>query len=82
MSRRNFSCFIFLFFVAFLALPNANALTLDWSGYFRASHDAIYNYQMDRASPGYSDSGDTGEYIKGQGDKNATFSTFFMKLKP
>jgi len=83
MSRRSSFNLICLFIlIAILVAPNANALTLDWSGYFRASHDFIHNYQMDKTSPGYSDSGDTGEYIRGQGDKNATFSTFFMKLKP
>lgn len=84
MSRRYSFLFVstIAVVVALLAAPQAKALTLDWSGYFRASHDFIHDYQMDKAAPGYSNSGDSGEYIKGEGDKNATFSTFFMKLKP
>ncbi len=65
-----------------LSAPSAHALTLDWSGYFRASHDFIYNYQMDKTEPGYSTRTNQGEDIPGQGNKNATFSTMFMKLKP
>lgn len=81
MSRR-ISSFLVTVLVAALACSQASALTLDWSGYFRASHDFIHNYQMNKASPGYSNSGDTGEYIPGEGDKNGVFTTFFMKLKP
>lgn len=68
---------------AFLLCANtANALTMDWSGYFRADHNMVHDYQLDKSSPGYSNSGDSGEYIKGEGKKSTTFSSVFMKLKP
>lgn len=71
------------FTIAALATaPSAHALTLDWSGYFRAEHDFVHNYQMDKSAPGYSQSTNTGEYINGQGTKSTTFSSVFMKLKP
>jgi hypothetical protein len=64
-------------------LPSkASALTVDWSGYFRADHNFVHNYQMDKSAPGYSNSGAGGEYIAGQGSKSTTFSSVFMKLKP
>lgn len=34
-------------FVASLAAPSAQALTLDWSGYFRADHNHVRNYQLE-----------------------------------
>lgn len=61
---------------------SAQALTVDWSGYFRADHNFVHNYQMDKSSPGYSNSGAGGEYIAGQGSKSTTFSSVYMKLKP
>lgn len=71
------------FTLAALALaPEARALTLDWSGYFRADHNFVHNYQMDKSQPGNTDSGNSGEYIKGEGKKSTTFSSVFMKLKP
>jgi hypothetical protein len=67
--------------LALLISPlNASALTLDWSGYFRADHNFVNNYQM--GSPALSGSGDTGEFIPGQGKRSTTFSSVFMKLKP
>jgi hypothetical protein len=69
-------------FAFFLAAPSAHALTLDWSGYFRAEHDFVHDYQLDKSQPGYSNSGNTGEYIPGEGKKSTTFTTVFMKLKP
>lgn len=60
----------------------AHALSIDWSGYFRADHRLLQNYQIDKSSPGYSDAGYGGEYIKGQGDKATTFTSVFLKLKP
>lgn len=71
--------------IAYLALfvaPAAHALTLDWAGHFRADHNFVHDYQMDKSAPGYSNSGDTGEYIQGQGKKTTTFSSMFMRLKP
>lgn len=81
MSRRNSFLFATVL-VAVLASPPASALTLDWSGYFRASHDYINNYQMDKKALGSQNTGDTGEYIPGEGEKHTYFTTFFMKLKP
>ncbi len=72
---------VFIAAVAFIPLK-ASALTLDWSGYFRATHDFVHDYQMNKKAPGYSNSGDAGEYVPGEGGHNATYSTFFMKLKP
>ncbi len=74
-------------FILSLALSlfaaKANAMTLDWSGYMRAEHNAVENYQMDGSSPGYSNNTSaSGEYIKGQGDKSTTFTSVFLKLKP
>lgn len=70
--------------VAGLAITTteAHALALDWSGYFRATHEFVHDYMMNKAQPGYANSGAGGEYIPGEGDPNATFSTMFMKLKP
>jgi hypothetical protein len=66
-----------------LFATNAMAMTLDWSGYLRADTNTVQNYQIDAASPGYSNNtAASGEYIKGQGDKSANFSSVFMKLKP
>jgi hypothetical protein len=65
-----------------LAAGSANALTLDWSGYFRASHDFVHDYQMNKAEPGYSNMGGQGEDVPGEGNHNATFSSLFMRLKP
>lgn len=67
---------------ALVSAPSAGALTLDWSGYFRASHDLVHDYQMNKLEPSYSSMGGQGEDIPGQGDRMATFSTMFMKLKP
>lgn len=67
---------------AVLAAPAAHALTLDWSGFFRASNENIFDYQMNKAEPGYSNMGGQGEDIPGNGNKNASFSTMFMRLKP
>ncbi|MGZ3695784.1 MAG: hypothetical protein ACXWQO_16915, partial [Bdellovibrionota bacterium] len=83
MNKRMVNKFFLGGALALLLSPsNASALTLDWSGYFRADHNFVHDYQMDKASPGYSNSGDTGEYIPGQGKKTTTFSSVFMKLKP
>lgn len=60
----------------------ANALTLDWGGYFRADHNFVIDYRMNSVTPGVSNSGDSGEYIAGEGEQNASFTEFFMKLKP
>lgn len=81
MTWRPFLKTVFVF-IAIFASAEANAITLDWSGYFRASHDFIHNYQMDKGAPGYANAFYGGEYVPGQGDKNSTFSTLFMKLKP
>jgi hypothetical protein len=61
---------------------SAQALTLDWSGYFRASHDFVHDYQMNKGEPGYSSLGGQGEDIPGEGNHNATFSSLFLRLKP
>ncbi len=77
---------LFLFpvsvFVLLFACADAHALTLDWAGYFRASHDFIHNYQLNKGAPIAAGATNTGEYFPSEGDNNATFSTFFMKLKP
>ena len=71
------------FILGLICVHPAFALTLDWSGYFRADHDFVHNYQMNKSAPGYSNSTtDSGEYIKGEGKKSTTFSSVFMKLKP
>lgn len=76
--------------LAALTLPReAAALALDWSGYFRADHNVVSNYQM-HAGPGYANSGNTtnddngltGEWIRGQGGKSAIFSSYYLRLKP
>ncbi|MCO5142461.1 MAG: hypothetical protein M9962_05155 [Oligoflexia bacterium] len=74
--------FLSVFFIALFFNHQAFALSLDWSGYFRADHNFVHNYQMDKSSPGYSNSGNTGEYIQGQGKKSTTFSSMFLKLNP
>lgn len=61
---------------------NADALTIDWSGYFRGDNNFVHNYQHDMSAPGYTNANGTGEYVKGEGAKNATFSSYFLKLKP
>ncbi|MGZ3654833.1 MAG: hypothetical protein ACXVB9_20235 [Bdellovibrionota bacterium] len=71
-----------LFSLAAFPALDAEALTLDWSGYFRATHDLVYDYQMNKAEPGYSNMGGQGEDIPGQGTHNATYTTMFLKLKP
>ena len=66
-----------------LSGTGANALTVDWSGHFRADHNFIHDYQMNMAAPGSSyDPNAGGEYIRGEGKKTTTYSTVFMKLKP
>ncbi len=83
MNRRVLNKFsLGLALLAFTASFEAKALTLDWAGYFRADHTFFHNYQLDLSAPGYSNSGHGGEYIPGQGQKSATFSSFFMRLKP
>lgn len=83
MNQRLVNNFLLGASLAILFSPlTASALTLDWSGYFRADHTFIHDYQMDKASPGYSDAGYGGEYIPGQGKKSTTFSGMFLKLKP
>lgn len=83
MTRLNLNKFTIATSVAIsFVCTSAQALTIDWTGYFRADHSFVHNYQMDKASPGYSNSGDTGEYIAGQGKKSTTFSSMFMKLRP
>jgi hypothetical protein len=67
---------------AFASCHDASAFSLDWSGYFRADHNFVSDYQLDRSSPGYSNAGYNGEYIPGEGTKSTTFSSVFMKLKP
>lgn len=74
--------YLYAIVATFFLATNANALTIDWSGYFRADHNFVHNYQMDKSSPGYSNSGDSGEYIKGEGKKSTTYSSLFMKIKP
>ena len=72
-----------LFLLCVILLPQqALAVTLDWKGYFRADNNYLRNYQMDSAATGGSDAGVGGEYIRGQGSKSATYSTFFAKMKP
>ncbi len=71
-----------LFLGASFSAP-AKALTIDWNGFFRADNNFVFDYQKDRATPGYSnDTNASGEYIKGEGQKGATFSSLFAKLKP
>lgn len=91
MNRRAINKFTVLSALSLFAIcDQASALTVDWSGYFRADHNFVQNYQMDKGAPGYSgppsptdsDAGRDGEYIRGQGSKRATWSTVFMKLKP
>ncbi|RYZ95675.1 MAG: hypothetical protein EOP11_24575, partial [Proteobacteria bacterium] len=51
------------------AAPEAHALTLDWAGYFRADYNYVGNY--------------VGESANGvDSDRNTSFSTVFMKLRP
>ncbi len=73
---------VFLLLAIFTMAPAAQAITLDWSGYFRADHTFMHNYQMNMAAPGYSNAFYGGEYIKGEGKKTTTISSMFMKLKP
>lgn len=80
MNRRISSLFVFA--LVALSSPQAKALTLDWSGYFRASHDFVHNYQVNKGAPVAVGATNTGEYFPSEGDNNATYSTFFMKLKP
>lgn len=79
--KRTFS--ILAVAVATLVSGSAWALTLDWSGHFRADHKMVHNYQVDKSAPGYSvDTAAGGEYIQGQGTKHTTFSSMYLRLKP
>lgn len=84
MKRSNFICILALVFASNSAL----ALNIDWNGYFRADNNFIHDYQHNMASPGYSSAPNysgtagSGEYVAGEGKKNATFSGMFLKLKP
>ncbi|RZA08606.1 MAG: hypothetical protein EOP11_04345 [Proteobacteria bacterium] len=51
--------------------PEAKALTLDWSGYFRADYNYVGNYVAE-----------TGGTPAVTSDRNTSFSTVFMKLRP
>lgn len=75
---------LFVTTLLMLALTNtAQAMTIDWSGYFRADHRFIHNYQIDKSAPGSSvDPAAGGEYIQGQGQRSGTYSSVFLKLKP
>lgn len=78
--RHNFlSVFTFLFLLISL---DAQAITIDWNGFFRADYRLVHDYQHNLQEPGYSNSGFGGEYIRGQGKKSASFSTLFARLKP
>ncbi len=74
--------FFFIIF-AFLVTSPAYAMNIDWSGYFRADHRFVHNYQIDKSAPGNSvDPNAGGAYIPGEGDRSGTFTSVFMKLKP
>jgi hypothetical protein len=66
----------------FVTPMSASAMSIDWSGYFRADHNLVHNYQMDRRQPGNENLGLGGEYIAGEGSKSTAFSSVFLKLKP
>lgn len=76
---RNSSLVILAAFAFFAS--EAKALTLDWSGYFRADHNFIHDYRMDKRPPAFA-STDTGEFVPSEGASNTTYTTMFMKLKP
>ena len=79
----NFSLLFAALLMSFLASPLANAVTLDWKGYFRADNNYLRNYQMDGAAPGNTGAGAAdGEFIRGEGSKTLGYTSFFAKLKP
>jgi hypothetical protein len=55
-----------------LVSPKAEALTLDWSGYFRADYNYVGNYVGESTTVG-------GTVTS---ERNTSFSTVFMKLRP
>lgn len=82
MQKKILNSVIILFCGTFIT-TSAHALTVDWNGFFRADNNFVFDYQLDRAAPGNSnDPNAGGEYIRGEGQKGATFTTFFAKLKP
>lgn len=84
VQKRNSHFFLFaLLGGLFVTTSSAFAITLDWKGYFRADNNYIRNYQMDSAAPGISNvQGAGGEFIRGEGTKTATYTSFFAKFKP
>ncbi len=62
---------------AFISLPSASALELDWSGQFRAENHFVGGYISDVAGsqPG-------GYGVKSGGESTAQFQTLFMRLRP
>ncbi len=68
---------------AFFVSANALAITFDWKGYFRANHNYVRNYQMGSGAPENTDvTAASGEFIRSEGAKSASFTSFFAKLKP
>jgi hypothetical protein len=67
--------------MCFTSVP-ALALTIDWSGLFRADNNLIHDYQHDFDRAGYETSAAGGEYVQGAGQRTATYSTMFARLKP
>lgn len=71
------------FVLSMTVAPVAQAISLDWNGYFRADNTYLRNYQMDNSTPGNTTIPSAGgEFISGEGSKSTTFTTFFAKIKP
>jgi hypothetical protein len=80
---------LFLGLVAsFQAASTSFALELDWSGQFRAEYNFVHNYSMDGSATANSFDATRnpettgGYYVPSGGNRDASFQTLFLKLKP
>lgn len=68
------------------AVQPAYAIQMDWGGQFWFENNWLNNYQLDRTRPGYAYDSDLigagGPYVPGAGEKNVTWYTAFLKLRP
>jgi len=69
-----------------MALKDARALELDWTGQFRTEVNLIHNYTMDSSdNSGTFDParfGGGGYYVPASGQKSANFQNLFLRLNP
>src|SRR5690349_14535936 len=86
MGKSNNRSLSALALLCFFISNGAAALQLEWNGQFWFDHNWLNNYQLDRSRPGYDADpvslSKGGAYVPGAGEKNVTWYTAFLRLKP